>query len=66
MLRALGTSPQVFGHSGAGGTMGFADPERRFAFALTKNLLHAPNIDGQVSTTRTIVEAARAAFGVLS
>ncbi len=33
----------VFGHGGAGGTIGFADPAYRFAFALTKNrMLRAP------------------------
>ena len=64
LLRALGTDPRVFGHTGAGGALGFADPERRFAFALTKNLLH-PVVEGRVSTTRTIVEAVREALGVL-
>ena len=65
MLRALGADPRVFGHTGAGGSIGFADPERRFAFALTKNLLH-PVVEGRVSTTRRIVETVRAALGVAS
>lgn len=29
----------AFGHPGSGGSIGFADPERRFAFALTKTRL---------------------------
>jgi CubicO group peptidase (beta-lactamase class C family) len=38
---AMGTSGKEFGHGGNGGSLGFADPERRFAFGLTKNLLKA-------------------------
>jgi CubicO group peptidase (beta-lactamase class C family) len=64
MLRALGRDPRVFGHTGAGGAIGFADPERKFAFALTKNLLHPGVVEGRVSTTRTIVETVRRALGV--
>jgi CubicO group peptidase (beta-lactamase class C family) len=36
---AMGTSGREFGHSGNGGSLGFADPEHRFAFGLTKNLM---------------------------
>jgi CubicO group peptidase (beta-lactamase class C family) len=64
MLRAMGRDPRVFGHTGAGGAIGFADPERRFSFALTKNLLRPGFADEGVSTTRTIVETVRRAFGV--
>jgi CubicO group peptidase (beta-lactamase class C family) len=64
MLRAMGRDPRVFGHTGAGGAIGFADPERRFSFALTKNLLHPGFAEGGASTTRTIVETVRRAFGV--
>ena len=63
LLRALGHRPSVFGHTGAGGSIGFADPERRFAFALTKNLLH-PVVEGKRSTTVEIVGAVRQALGV--
>lgn len=32
-------SPGAFGHGGYGGSLGFADPERRLSFGLTKNLM---------------------------
>ncbi len=35
----LGPLPYVFGHPGAGGSLGFGDPRHGFAFALTKNRL---------------------------
>jgi len=40
---AMGTGQTVFGHSGAGGSVGFADPEYRLAFAFTRNLLSDAN-----------------------
>ncbi|MDQ5853911.1 MAG: beta-lactamase family protein, partial [Chloroflexota bacterium] len=36
-LSAMSERITAFGHAGAGGTIGFADPAYRFAFALTKN-----------------------------
>jgi CubicO group peptidase (beta-lactamase class C family) len=42
-LSALSERSSAFGHAGAGGTVGFADPAYRFAFALTKNrMVNAP------------------------
>lgn len=35
--RPFGTSPRCFGHFGAGGALGFADPDARLAFGYTMN-----------------------------
>lgn len=35
----MGRSGREFGHTGLGGSIGFADPEQRLAFGLTKTLL---------------------------
>jgi CubicO group peptidase (beta-lactamase class C family) len=36
----LGPNPRVFGHSGAGGSHGQADPEQRIGIGYTMNLMH--------------------------
>ena len=40
-ISAMGPRTTAFGHPGAGGALGFADPEQEFAFAITKNSLVA-------------------------
>lgn len=40
---AMGTGPTAFGHGGAGGSIGFADPEYQLAFAFTRNLFSDAN-----------------------
>jgi len=48
----------VFGHGGAGGTIGFADPAYRFAFALTKNRMRnaAPGEEAAFLVAREVRE----------
>ena len=62
-MRSLSTRASVFGHTGAGGAIGFADPERRFAVAVTKNLLRSA-VPGTIFPTVTIIKAVRSALGV--
>ena len=47
-----------FGHGGNGGSLGFADPERNFAFGLAKTLMKA-NPDPKKSTAYRVAEAIR-------
>jgi CubicO group peptidase (beta-lactamase class C family) len=52
--RAMGSSGKEFGHPGMGGSIGFADPERRLSFGLTKNLMKS-----DFKTAYVIAEAIR-------
>jgi CubicO group peptidase (beta-lactamase class C family) len=55
---AIGPSGKEFGHSGNGGSLGFADPERNFSFGLTKNLMRAMP-DAAQSTPYLLAELIR-------
>jgi CubicO group peptidase (beta-lactamase class C family) len=39
-VEPLGPNPRVFGHGGAGGSFGMADPENRLGFGYVMNLMH--------------------------
>lgn len=55
---AIGPNEAAFGHSGNGGSLGFADPERAFAFGLTKTLMKAMP-DPRQSTPYLVAESIR-------
>jgi CubicO group peptidase (beta-lactamase class C family) len=54
----LGRAEGAFGHDGNGGSLGFADPARNFAFGLTKNLMTRPADPKQITAYR-VAEAIR-------
>ena len=55
--RPFGPNPRSFGHFGAGGALGFADPDARLAFAYTMNQA-GPRF--QNPCTRALISAAYA------
>lgn len=56
-----GPNGGAFGHGGNGGSYGFADPERRLAFGLTKNLMRSGAITQETAAFQ-VAEAIRAAL----
>lgn len=54
----IGRSDGAFGHAGNGGSIGFADPERKLALGLTKNYMRAVPA-GQQSTAYLVAELVR-------
>jgi CubicO group peptidase (beta-lactamase class C family) len=42
----MGPSPKNFGHPGAGGSVGFADPEKRIGFGYVMNQMKATLLVG--------------------
>lgn len=58
---AMGPSPRAFGHTGAGGAIGFADPDTGLGFAYAPNHMYAgPGISPRLSA---LVDALYAALG---
>jgi len=57
--RPLGTNPRSFGHFGAGGSLGFADPDAQLAFAYTMN---QPGPRWQNPRNRALVDAVYASL----
>jgi CubicO group peptidase (beta-lactamase class C family) len=55
LTAAEGAGPRAFGHAGSGGSAGFADRERNYAFAVTKNGLTSTQ---EAQPTAVIVEQA--------
>jgi CubicO group peptidase (beta-lactamase class C family) len=54
--------PQTFGFQGFGGSVGFADPARKFAFGLTRNNLMRGR--GGPSTAEVVEQAVEKALGL--
>lgn len=59
---AMGQAGGEFGHGGNGGSLGFADPERRLAVGLTKNLMRA-GLPRQRTAAYRVAEAIREELG---
>ena len=55
----LGTNPRSFGHFGAGGALGFADPDAQLAFAYTMN---QPGPRWQNPRNRALIDAVYASL----
>jgi CubicO group peptidase (beta-lactamase class C family) len=60
----FGSNPRAFGHSGAGGSYGFADPENRisFAYVMNKMAMITTGVDERViALTKALYDAVGAA-----
>lgn len=62
-LSPMGERASAFGHGGAGGSMGFADPEHHLAFGLAKTRLLMDAPPGG-DAAYLVAEEARAALGI--
>jgi CubicO group peptidase (beta-lactamase class C family) len=52
----MGPHPGNFGHPGAGGSVGFADPERRIGFGYVMNQMKV-GLQGEATTSRSLINA---------
>lgn len=62
-IAAPARDPHVIHHPGAGNSIGFADPEHKFAFAFTHNRMRAPQTNAD-NTALILADAARAQLGL--
>ncbi len=62
-MGAMGNKPSAFGHNGAGGSIGWADPDHRLAVAIHHNRM-VPHGPPKESPLTPIGEAVRAALGI--
>jgi CubicO group peptidase (beta-lactamase class C family) len=60
---SISESSNSFGHPGAGGSVGYADPEHELAVGFTKTLLNAP-LDRNTGTDVQVTAAVRRALGI--
>ncbi len=62
-MGAMGGSPRAFGHNGAGGSLGWADPQHRLAVAIHHNRM-VPHGPPEESPLTPIGAAVRKALGI--
>ncbi|MGE0417770.1 MAG: serine hydrolase domain-containing protein [Acetobacteraceae bacterium] len=55
--RQIGTNPRAIGHPGAGGSIAWADPDRRLAVAITHNRMFVPPNAAQDPIRQAITQA---------
>ena len=62
-MGAMGSNPLAFGHNGAGGSLGWADPQHRLAVAIHHNRM-VPHGPPEESPLTPIGTAVRKALGI--
>ncbi len=61
-MAAAGNNPRTFGHTGAGGSLGWADPDTHLAVAITHNRMFSPFAGANENPFVPIGEAVREAL----